>query len=281
MRALALTVAGLALAATTGRGAAIAAEKKPAPPAAPITAAATGTAVGTATPVAAATDVPAAPTPAPSPAPAAASAPPPSSMPPVLTTGGPRSGVLRDPVPRPATDVRVQSRFAVKANSAQLFAGAEYLSRGDFYNSPGVRVGAAYYPLEPLGVELQISHYWSSLNAEAERVKKTLGALPDSHAPAWLFLAGLRYSIGYGKFMIGGLGGAIHFEPQAFVHVGAHAHDGDAGPSGDGGLGMLVFLKPKLFVRLDAAIVYEREDRSGQTVAVWGTLPSLSVGGTL
>jgi hypothetical protein len=81
--------------------------------------------------------------------------------------------------------------------------------------------------------------------------------------------------------MIGGLGGAIHFEPQAFVHVGGHAHEGDAGPSGDGGLGLLVFLKPKLFVRIDAAIIYEREDRSGQSVAVWGTLPSLGVGGTL
>jgi hypothetical protein len=189
--------------------------------------------------------------------------------------------VLRDPVPRPATDVRVQSRFAVKAKSAQLFGAAEYLSRGDFYNSPGLRVGAAYYPLEALGLELEISHFWSSLNAEAERVKKTLGALPDSHAPGWLFLAGVRYSIGYGKLMIGGLGGAIHFEPQAFIHAGGHAHDGDAGPSGDAGLGLLVFLRPKLFVRLDAAIIYEREDRSGQSVAVWGTLPSLAVGGTL
>jgi len=81
--------------------------------------------------------------------------------------------------------------------------------------------------------------------------------------------------------MIGGLGGAIHFEPQAFLHIGGHAHDGDAGPSGDGGLGLLVFLTPKMFVRIDAAIVYEREDRSGQTVAVWGTLPSLGMGGTL
>jgi len=136
-------------------------------------------------------------------------------------------------------------------------------------------------PLESLGLELVISHYWSSLNAEAERVKKELGALPDSHAPEWQFMLGGRYSIGYGKLMIGGLGGAIHFEPQAFLHIGGHAHDGDAGPSGDGGLGLLVFLTPKMFVRIDAAIVYEREDRSGQTVAVWGTLPSLGMGGTL
>jgi hypothetical protein len=177
--------------------------------------------------------------------------------------------------------VRVQSRFAVKAKTAQLFAAGEYLSRGDFYNSPGMRFGAAYYPIEPLGIELQLSHYWSYLNTEAERVKRELGALPDSHAPAWLLLVGGRYSIGYGKLMIGGLGGAIHFEPQAFAHVGLHAHVGDVGPSADAGLGFLVFLMPKLFVRIDAAIIYEREERSGNPVSVWGTLPALGVGGIL
>jgi len=237
----------------------------------------------TAAPVTAAAAPAPAPIPAPAPAPAVAPLPPPSASapPPIPKATAARAGVLRDPAPRPATDVRVQSRFAVKAKTVQLFAAGEWLSRGDFYNSPGARVAATYYPLEPLGLELQVSHYWSSLNAEAERVKSTLGALPDSHAPAWLFLAGLRYSIGYGKLMIGGLGGAVHFEPQAFVHAGMHAHDGDVGPSGDGGLGLLIYLMPKLFVRVDAAIVYEREDRSGQSVGVWGTLPSLGVGGTL
>ena len=282
MGALCLTVAGLLLAGPAGERAATAAEKPlAAAPAAsgPVAAAPTGTATGsTVAPLVAEPGAAAAP--AANAAPAAAVSPP-SPKPQVATTTQPHAGVLRDPVPRPATDVRVQGRFATKANTAQLFGAAQYLSRGDFYNSPGLRAGATYYPLESLGLELVISHYWSSLNAEAERVKKELGALPDSHAPEWQFMLGGRYSIGYGKLMIGGLGGAIHFEPQAFLHIGGHAHDGDAGPSGDGGLGLLVFLTPKMFVRIDAAIVYEREDRSGQTVAVWGTLPSLGMGGTL
>jgi len=282
MGALCLTVAGLLLAGPAGDRAATAAEKPlAAAPAAsgPVAAAPTGTATGsTVAPLVAEPGAAAAP--AANAAPAAAVSPP-SPKPQVATTTQPHAGVLRDPVPRPATDVRVQGRFATKANTAQLFGAAQYLSRGDFYNSPGLRAGATYYPLESLGLELVISHYWSSLNAEAERVKKELGALPDSHAPEWQFMLGGRYSIGYGKLMIGGLGGAIHFEPQAFLHIGGHAHDGDAGPSGDGGLGLLVFLTPKMFVRIDAAIVYEREDRSGQTVAVWGTLPSLGMGGTL
>ena len=81
--------------------------------------------------------------------------------------------------------------------------------------------------------------------------------------------------------MVGGMGSAIHFEPQAFIHAGVHAYDGDVGPSSDLGLGLLVFLTPKLFMRIDAAIVYEREDSSGSSVGVWGTLPTLAVGGTL
>jgi outer membrane beta-barrel protein len=190
-------------------------------------------------------------------------------------------GLIHEPAPRPQAAIRVQPRFAVKAHLVQVFAGAEYLSRGDFYNSPGVRVGAAYYLLEPLAVEVQASHYWSSLDATAEQVKASLGALPDSRPPGWLLLAGARYSIGYGKVMVGGLGGVIHFEPQAFAHAGVHDNDGDVGPSADAGLGFLVFLTPRLFARADAAIVFDRESRSGQTVSVWGTLPALSLGGML
>ena len=192
-----------------------------------------------------------------------------------------RRGLIADPAPRPVTAVRVQSRYAVKAKQFQVSAGFEYLSRGDFYISPGARVGGAYYLLEQLGFELQVSHFWSSLNAEAERIRRTLGAIPDSHAPGWLMLAGARYSFGYGKVMVGGVGGVLHFEPQVFARGGLHVHDGDTGPSADAGLGLLVFVMPKLFVRIDTSLVYEREQRSGGGVSVWGILPSIGVGGTL
>jgi outer membrane beta-barrel protein len=188
---------------------------------------------------------------------------------------------LPEPAPRPVAAVRVQPRFATKAKHVQLFGGLEYLSRGDFFNSPGVRAGATYYPIEALGLELTVSHFWSSLNAEAVRIRNTLGAIPDSHAPGWLTMAGLRYSIGYGKLMLGGLGSAIHFEPQAFAHAGMHVHDGDIGPSADAGLGMLVFLTPRMFARFDVAVVFERETRAFGPVSVWGTLPTLGFGGTL
>ena len=125
----------------------------------------------------------AAPGTAPAAKPLPSSQPSATGLPAVTTTSQRQAGALRDPAPRPPTDVRVQSRFAVKAKSAQLFGGAEYLSRGDFYNSPGARVGATYYPVESIGLELQVSHYWSSLNAEAERVKRTVGAAPGQPRP--------------------------------------------------------------------------------------------------
>ena len=190
-------------------------------------------------------------------------------------------GLIADPAPRPVTAVRVQSRYAVKAKQFQISGAFAYLSRGDFYISPGARIGGAYYLLEQLGFELQVSHFWSSLNDEAERIRRTLGALPDSHAPGWLMLAGARYSFGYGKVMVGGVGGVLHFEPQVFARGGLHVHDGDTGPSADAGLGLLVFMTPKLFARIDTSLVFEREERSGNPVSVWGIMPAIGVGGTL
>jgi hypothetical protein len=290
MRAHPVIATGFALAAVLAARGAFAADRAPQPApavAAPVEAPALTTPAvapssgGAPAPAAAPPTVVVAAGETPAAAASAATPPPAPAVQPNGRASQAHAGALREPAPRPATDVRVQSRFAVKARSAQLFGAAEYLSRGDFYNSPGARVGATYYPLESLGVELQVSHYWSSLNAEAERAKKMFGVLPDSHAPAWVFLAGGRYSIGYGKLMVGGLGGAIHFEPQAFIHAGLHAYDGDVGLTADAGLGFLVFLTPKMFARIDAAIVFDREDRSGGSVSVWGTAPSLGLGGTL
>ncbi|HXJ23948.1 MAG TPA: hypothetical protein VMT03_27390 [Polyangia bacterium] len=173
----------------------------------------------------------------------------------------------------------MQQRFAEKAQRWQLFAGAEYLARGDFYISPGLRLGAAYYLNESLGFEVQLSHYWSSLSGTAEDVVQSLGAVPDSRPPTWLGLVGGRYSIGYGKLLVAGV--VIHLEPQAFAHAGIHDYGGDVEPSGDIGLGLLVFLTPRLFVRADGSMTVERESRSGQGVLVLGALPALSVGGLL
>jgi hypothetical protein len=212
----------------------------------------------------------------------------PAATSPAATTTAPASqptatsrGLIRDPAPRPIPALRVQSRYTEKAGRALVYAGVDYLSRGDFFNSPGARIGAAFYLIESVALEAQISHYWSWLNDEGQRVRDTLGAVPDSHAPEWLMLAGARYSIGYGKLLVGGMGTAIHFEPQIFAHLGGHLYDGDSGFSSDAGLGLLVFLTPRAFARIDVAMVFERERRSGVDVSVLGALPALCFGGVL
>jgi hypothetical protein len=193
---------------------------------------------------------------------------------------GPR-GLIHEGAPRPEAAVRIQQRFASKAKLTEIAAGFQYLSRGDFYNSPGVRISAAYYPFESLGLEALVSHYWSSLDATAQEVVTTTGTLPDSNPPGWVGMAGARYSIGYGKIIVGGLGGVLHFEPQAFVHGGIHDNGGEIGPSADIGLGFLVFLMPRLFVRADVPVTLDWEKRYNREVTVFGTSPALSVGGML
>ena len=223
---------------------------------------------------------PASPAPVESPAlPPPPAGPVPPSRPAPVTA--PSRSAIDEPAPRPEAAVRVQQRFALKAKQVQIFGGFEYLSRGDFYNSPGLRIGATYYLLEPLGLEALLAYDWSSLDATAEQVKSDNGLLPDSHPPGWRAMVGARYSIGYGKLMVGGLGGVVHFEPQAFLHGGIHDNGGEIGPSTDAGLSFLVFLTPRFFARVDAAVTLDFESRSGTTIGVWGALPALSVGGTL
>jgi hypothetical protein len=212
---------------------------------------------------------------------ALASAAPGAGAPVVVAPPAPPRSLIHEAAPRPEAAIRVQQRFAAKAKLVEVAGGFEYLSRGDFYNSPGARISAAYYPIEPLGIEARISHYWSGLDATAQEVISTNGTLPDSHAPGWVGMVGARYSIGYGKLLVGGLGGVIHFEPQAFVHGGVHANAGDVGPSADFGLGFLVFLMPRLFVRADVPVTLDWEYRYSRTVTVFGTAPTLSVGGFL
>jgi hypothetical protein len=202
-----------------------------------------------------------------------------SGAPPATTPAFEPSG-LREPAPRPTAEVRVQNRFAHNAGTLQLFAGVDYLERRDFYLSPGVRVGATYFPWESFGLELQISHYFSQLNQAGVEVEQMSGVIPDSRAPTWLVLAGGRYSMGYGKMIISGLNNhAIHFQPQALLQAGMHVHDGSFGPSGLVGLGLLVHATPRWFFRLDGGMTVEVEQRVTGTVTVLGFLPSLVTGG--
>lgn len=183
--------------------------------------------------------------------------------------------------PRPVADVRIQNRYASNAHATLLFAGVDYLERRDYYVSPGMRLGVAHFLTEALGIELQVSRYFSQLSGSAERLQQTYGVLPDSRAPQWLVVGGLRAALGYGKLMVSGLGTVVHFQPQILVQGGLHAFEGDVGPSGLAGLGLLVHGTSRFFVRLDGAVSLDMESRTTGTVAAIGFLPSLVAGGVL
>jgi hypothetical protein len=188
---------------------------------------------------------------------------------------------LREPAPRPNADVRVQNRFVRNASAIHLFGGVDYLERRDFYISPGIRLGATYYLRESLGLELQVSRFFSVLNQSALQVEHQYGVVPDSRPPGWLAVAGVRYAIGYGKMVVGGMSRSIHFQPQALLQLGMHVEGDHVGPSGVAGIGLLVNATAHTFVRLDGAMTLEREARLTGPAMVLGFLPSLVVGGIL
>jgi hypothetical protein len=210
---------------------------------------------------------------------AAGAARPPAAASSDAGAGG--GGGLRDPAPRPAPELRIQNRFARNASSFHIFGGVDYLERRDFYVSPGLRLGGTYYVTERLGVEVQGTRFFSQLSDAAEQVQRKYGALPDSRAPGWLLVGGLRYAFGYGKMMMAAIDQAVHFQPQALLQAGMHLHEGSLGPSMLTGLGLLVHVTTRLFVRLDGAVTLEIEERASGATTLIGFLPSLVLGGTL
>ena len=216
------------------------------------------------------------PPPALSPAPGSGAARKPAGGP---AAAAPTTTGLREPPPRPVAEIRVQGRYAHNVGTVQLFGGVDYLERRDFYISPGLRLGATYFVWEWLGLEVQLSRYFSQLNKAGLDVEQMLGVVPDSRAPTWLLVGGGRVAFGYGKMMIAGLHRSIHFEPQALVQAGVHSHDGSIGPSGLAGLGLMIHATPRWFFRLEGGVTVEIERRVTGTTTVVGFLPSLVTGG--
>ena len=81
--------------------------------------------------------------------------------------------------------------------------------------------------------------------------------------------------------MIGGVDHVVHLQPQALMQLGLHVHDGSLGPSGLAGIGLMVHITPRWFVRLDGTMTLELETALTGTATVLGFLPSLVGGGTL
>jgi outer membrane beta-barrel protein len=187
-----------------------------------------------------------------------------------------------DPAPStaPAAPVpTIQQRFASKAEtvSLHLLAGAQL--RGDFYHRVGYGAALAYYPSEELGLELRGIHHHAWLTSEAEQVRRETGFVPDTRAPVATFLAGSRYSFGYGKVQLGDAA-VVHFDPQAVLHLGATIAEEDRVlPTAFVGLSVLVHFELGFQAQIELLAVVDLEERNARGwVASIGFSPFLTVG---
>jgi hypothetical protein len=179
-------------------------------------------------------------------------------------------------------EVRIQHRFVEKRRRVGLYAGFTYLARADYYRSPGLELALSYYPWESIAFELRAGWYFSSATDELRDLSSHTGFVPDSRPSLATILVGARGSLGYGKLRVTRRY-VLHFDPQAFLYVGAHVTSGDfypvsAGPIAEAGLGLLFHFTAHLEARLDAGLTVGGEPRSSHYAVAVGAHPSLLVG---
>lgn len=175
----------------------------------------------------------------------------------------------------PSSTERLQRRQYELSQQLQADLGYEHLSRADFYVTNGASLAVRFWLNEFVAPELAVSRYYSVLNAEALEIRRKTGYVPDAQPPGWLFRAGARFSLGYGKTLA--FGGVFHFVPQAFVRLALLTGEPDVAPGGDLGVGVLVHVNELVHLRFDLAVFPHAEKRT-TWVPVVGVLPLVTVG---
>jgi len=174
--------------------------------------------------------------------------------------------------------VRVEPRLFVKAQHIFVSGGLTWLERGDYYNSPGAALSAAYYLREGDAVELRAAVFASWLGASGDQVVRRTGLVPDAHQPVSLIAAGWRHSLTYGKVALEH--SVLHFDLQAGVDLGTLLTDRALTPAACGLVGVMARLGERLYGQLDLGILTSIEQRSSSVVTA-GFLPLLTLGGRL
>jgi hypothetical protein len=170
---------------------------------------------------------------------------------------------------------RVQQRLLVKERHLFISGGATMLSRGDYYDSPGAVVSAAWYKSEETGIELRAAFFFSRLSAAGREVFTSTGLLPDAHRPVSLLTLGVRRSLTYGKVALGSA--VVHFDVQAGAHGGGLLTDRAFTPAASASLGLVARITPRFHAQLDVAALGSLERRSRMVFAL-GVLPLLTLG---
>jgi hypothetical protein len=177
-----------------------------------------------------------------------------------------------------AQGVRVEPRLFVKEGHFFTSLGGAWLERGDYWQSPGLSLSAAYYPTESGGAEARLIFLFSSLSASAQEISAATGFVPEARKPEALALAGWRQSFTYGKLAIAGE--ALHFDLQGALHGGGLFTDGGFAPAACASAGFLARLNRWVFLQLDLGLLLSFEQRQKSGVSA-GFLPILSMGAEL
>lgn len=184
------------------------------------------------------------------------------------TTTEPPRGVIR----------RVEHRLFAKSDHLILRTGFSYLSRADFYASPGVTASATWYLDEWLGLDLLSATFFFSERTEAAAaVERETGYVPDSQRPILRATAGARFAFAYGKLLLEALDSVVHLDASAFAHAGVLVTD--EAPNLGGDLGLSVQLRAREVVLVFAEIGWlgSYEDRRNTSFAS-GLLAAFGLG---
>lgn len=174
--------------------------------------------------------------------------------------------------------VRVERRALVKAKKVFLTGGLTYLSRGDYYTSPGLTGNFTYYPLEQHGLEFNLNLFLSFMSPGATEIFSRTGLVPDAHQPLAQLNVGYRYGFGYGKAVVGpSLSGLIHFDVQAVAHAGLTITNRGANPTLGLGPGLVVRFSKLWALQLDVPLQFQLESRT-RSAFTFAVNPRLSMG---
>lgn len=188
------------------------------------------------------------------------------------------TGTSSAAVADPPVEYRVERRFFEKSERFVAKAGFSYLSRGDFYENPGISLDLSWYPLEYVAIDfVSATAFFSSLGSTAAALRRDFGILPDSQKPLARVTTGGRFAFAYGKILIEEVGAVIHLDASIGLHLGALVTDEAVNFGGDVGLSFQAAIFSRVLVWLDVSWFGSFENRTSSSFSS-GPLGTIGVG---
>lgn len=171
----------------------------------------------------------------------------------------------------------IQQRFAQKNKTGYLHLTGTTQVRNDFYDSLGGGLDAGYYWRENWGGEVRVLILRTTLSDAALNVQSQTGLSPDARPQDFMTMAGVRYSLGYGKIQTFDRF-IVHFDPQWTLHAGTAFASSRIIPTITTGLSLLSHFRFGLQFKIDLAMSTQFERRERGWVPSFGFSPFLGFG---